>query len=79
MAYDLASQLNYYPGQKKSLIKQSFIYQSRGFIDSAILCIQEHKVLVLSMNDSLSLAASYYQHGNLMRVQRRNTLAAANQ
>jgi len=77
IAYDLASQMNYYPGQKKSLYKLSYIYRSIEKYDSALLYNQKHKVLILSRNDSLSIAANFYQHGSLMRDLQKNTLANA--
>lgn len=67
-AYILSKDLDYKTGELNSRLKQSYIFQRMGKIDSAILCISDYKLLSESVQDTERIATSYFQLGNLLRT-----------
>jgi two-component system, NarL family, sensor kinase len=67
-AYRLSKDLNFEKGELSALIKQSYLFQNLGNIDSATICITEYKNISESLKDTARMANSYLQLGNLMRI-----------
>jgi len=67
-AYSISKDIDFKTGELNARLKQSYIYQGMGKIDSAIVCVSDYKTLSESVQDTERIATSYFQLGNLLRT-----------